>query len=106
MDYTVFLTENLPIGSGVTEAACKSLVKQLLCASAMRWKTKGAKIVLNLRADQHGRTLDAVLAEDRSIRGGVLRLTTLLAGRTRRGGPRVTVDHGRCSGAMAGGWYQ
>jgi hypothetical protein len=50
MDYPGFLAENLPIGSGVTEAACKSLVKQRLRASGMRWKTKGAKIVLSLRA--------------------------------------------------------
>jgi hypothetical protein len=50
MDYPGFLADNLPIGSGVTEAACKSLVKQRLCASGMRWKTKGAKIVLSLRA--------------------------------------------------------
>jgi hypothetical protein len=50
MDYPGFLAEHLPIGSGVTEAACKSLVKQRLCASGMRWKTKGAKIVLSLRA--------------------------------------------------------
>jgi hypothetical protein len=38
-----FLAEGLPIGSGVTEAACKTLVKQRLCASGMRWKNKGAK---------------------------------------------------------------
>ena len=50
MDYPGFLAEHLPIGSGVTEAACKRLVKQRLCASGMRWKTKGAKIVLSLRA--------------------------------------------------------
>jgi hypothetical protein len=50
MDYPGFLAEDLPIGSGVTEAACKTLVKQRLCASGMRWKTKGAGIVLSLRA--------------------------------------------------------
>jgi hypothetical protein len=50
MDYPGFLAEGLPIGSGVTEAACKTLVKQRLCASGMRWKTKGAGIVLSLRA--------------------------------------------------------
>ncbi len=38
-----------PIGSGVTEAACKTLVKQRLCASGMRWKEKGASVVLSLR---------------------------------------------------------
>lgn len=50
MNYPGFLAENLPIGSGVTEAACKTLVKQRLCASGMRWKTTGAGIVLSLRA--------------------------------------------------------
>jgi hypothetical protein len=50
MDYPGFIAEGLPIGSGVTEAACKSLVKQRLCASGMRWKDKGARVVLSLRA--------------------------------------------------------
>jgi hypothetical protein len=53
MDYPGFLAEGLPIGSGVTEAACKTLVKHRLCASGMRWKDKGAKIVLSLRALTH-----------------------------------------------------
>jgi len=53
MDYPGFLAEGLPIGSGVTEAACKTLVKQRLCASGMRWKSNGAKIVLSLRALTH-----------------------------------------------------
>jgi hypothetical protein len=38
------------IGSGVTEAACKTLVKQRLCGSGMRWKDQGAKVILSLRA--------------------------------------------------------
>lgn len=50
MDYPRFVAEGLPIGSGVTEAACKTLVKQRLCASGMRWKARGVKIVLSLRA--------------------------------------------------------
>jgi hypothetical protein len=50
MDYPRFVAEGLPIGSGVIEAACKTLVKQRLCASGMRWKTKSAGIVLSLRA--------------------------------------------------------
>ena len=50
MNYPRFVTEGLPIGSGVTEAACKSLVEQRLCAFGMRGKTQGAKIVLGLRA--------------------------------------------------------
>lgn len=44
------LADGLPIGPGVTKAACKSLVKQRLCISGMRWKNNGARIVLSLRA--------------------------------------------------------
>lgn len=40
---------NLPIGSGVTEAACKVIVKQRMCGSSMKWKEKGAATVLRLR---------------------------------------------------------
>ena len=50
MSYSKYRAKNLPIGSGVTEAACKTLVKQRLCHSGMRWVEKGAKIVLSLRA--------------------------------------------------------
>ncbi|VAX07618.1 hypothetical protein MNBD_GAMMA26-1373 [hydrothermal vent metagenome] len=50
MNYANHVDEDLPIGSGVTEAACKTLVKQRLCCSGMRWKNAGAGIVLNLRA--------------------------------------------------------
>jgi hypothetical protein len=50
MDYARHTNANLPIGSGVTEAACKTLVKQRLCGSGMRWKKRGARIVLSLRA--------------------------------------------------------
>lgn len=50
MSYARYRARHLPIGSGVTEAACKTLVKQRLCNSGMRWVEKGAKIVLSLRA--------------------------------------------------------
>lgn len=50
MDYAQFRQKNYPIGSGVTEAACKTLVKQRLCCSGMRWKERGASIILSLRA--------------------------------------------------------
>jgi hypothetical protein len=50
MKYAKFRAANYPIGSGVTEAACKTLVKQRLCQSGMRWKEKGASVVLSLRA--------------------------------------------------------
>lgn len=50
MDYNLYREMNLPIGSGVTEAACKTLVKQRLCQSGMKWGEKGARLVLCLRA--------------------------------------------------------
>ena len=40
---------NEPIGSGVTEAACKVIVKQRLCGSGMKWTKEGTAAVLSLR---------------------------------------------------------
>jgi hypothetical protein len=50
MNYAEYLEKKYPIASGATEAACKTLVKQRLCRSGMRWKEKGAGIILSLRA--------------------------------------------------------
>ena len=49
MNYAARVAVNDPIGSGVTEAACKVIVKQRLCGSGMRWKEEGAAAVLSLR---------------------------------------------------------
>ena len=49
MNYAARVTANDPIGSGVTEAACKVIVKQRLCGSGMRWREEGAAAVLSLR---------------------------------------------------------
>ena len=50
MRYWRHVKECLPIGSGVTEAACKVLVKERLCKSGMRWKNEGASCVIALRS--------------------------------------------------------
>ena len=50
MDYARFLDLNLPIGSGVVEAACKTLVTQRLKRSGMSWSREGGQAVLTLRA--------------------------------------------------------
>lgn len=50
MDYARRVRAKLPIGSGVTEAACKTLVKMRLCRSGAKWREEGAAIVLSLRA--------------------------------------------------------
>jgi hypothetical protein len=49
MDYRSRVEVNEPIGSGVTEAACKVIVKQRLCGSGMKWKEPGAAAVLSVR---------------------------------------------------------
>jgi hypothetical protein len=49
MNYAKHVENNHSIGSGVTEAACKVIIKQRLCGSGMKWKNKGASIVLSLR---------------------------------------------------------
>lgn len=53
MNYWESIALNQVIGSGVTEAACKTIVKQRLCLSGMRWKDKGAGVILSLRALVH-----------------------------------------------------
>lgn len=50
MKYSRYRAQNLPIGSGVTEAACRTLIKQRLCRSGMRWVERGASLVLSLRS--------------------------------------------------------
>ena len=49
MNYSTYLSEKKPIGSGVIEAACKVIIKQRMCNSGMRWTDDGAKNVLVLR---------------------------------------------------------
>ena len=53
MNYAESIAVNHPIGSGVTEAACKTIVKQRLGQSGMQWKDKGAGVILSLRALAH-----------------------------------------------------
>ena len=49
MQYAAFLRDGLPIGSGITEAACKTVFTQRLKLSGMRWSRPGAQVILNLR---------------------------------------------------------
>lgn len=50
MKYSLQREKNYPIGSGVVEAACKSLVNQRMKRSGMSWKTAGGQGVLTFRA--------------------------------------------------------
>ena len=50
MRYASLRAQHLPIGSGVVEAACKTLVSQRLKRSGMRWRTAGGQAILTFRA--------------------------------------------------------
>jgi hypothetical protein len=50
MEYKRFRDNGWPIGSGVIEAACKSVVKWRLCRSGMRWTRHGGQTILTLRS--------------------------------------------------------
>jgi hypothetical protein len=47
--YSEYASHHIPLGSGVTEAACKTIFTQRLKLSGMRWSFEGAKTILNLR---------------------------------------------------------
>ena len=49
MDYCTYAKLGYPIGSGVTEAACKTLIKERLSKSGMRWTRGGADDILMAR---------------------------------------------------------
>ena len=49
MRYSEYTSVHIPLGSGVTEAACKTVFTQRLKNSGMRWSHDGAKTILTLR---------------------------------------------------------
>jgi hypothetical protein len=52
MHYADYKALGIPCGSGVTEAACKTVYTQRLKLSGMRWTRPGAQVILNLRVLQ------------------------------------------------------
>ncbi len=49
MDYVQYGKNHLPIGSGITEAACKTVFTQRLKESGMSWHIEGGQIIIDLR---------------------------------------------------------
>jgi hypothetical protein len=49
MDYQGYRRRGLPIGSGVTEAACKTVFTQRFKRSGMRWHYESGQVILDLR---------------------------------------------------------
>jgi hypothetical protein len=50
MDYWAYRRRGLSIGSGITEAACKTLFTQRFKQSGMQWSLEGGQVVAELRA--------------------------------------------------------
>ena len=49
MSYQAYRREHVPIGSGITEAACKIVFTQRLKRSGMSWTIAGGQVILDLR---------------------------------------------------------
>jgi hypothetical protein len=62
MRYSDYRSVGVPLGSGVTEAACKTVYTQRLKLSGMAWESTGAQMVLNLRVLQLSGVWDAAYA--------------------------------------------
>jgi len=50
MRYKSLLDRHLPVGSGVVEAACKTLAAERMKRSGMSWRQQGGQAVLTLRS--------------------------------------------------------
>ena len=60
MDYCAYRRQGFPIGSGVTEAACKTVFTQRFKESGMTWKLEGGQTILVLRLAQLSGVWNAV----------------------------------------------
>ena len=60
MDYQAYRKLRLPIGSGITEAACKIVFTQRFKQSGMKWSLEGGKPILVLRTIALSKTWNQV----------------------------------------------
>ncbi len=68
MDYPGYLRQGLPIGSGVTEAACKTVFSQRLKRSGMRWHRESGQVIVDLRIVHLSGIWDEVVRRDLASR--------------------------------------
>lgn len=59
MKYDFYLAHGYPIGSGVIEGACRSLVKDRFELAGMKWRISGADALLKMRSLDLNRQLDS-----------------------------------------------
>lgn len=87
MRYAEHAANHLPIGSGVVEAACKTLATQRMKRSGMRWGLEGGQAILTLRAliqsDRFGRAwtlLSSTYRESVATKGNVVSIAPAFCG--------------------------
>jgi hypothetical protein len=68
MDYEGYRRRGLPIGSGVTEAACKTVFTQRFKRSGMRWDHESGQVILDLRVVSLSGLWDEAFARDLAAR--------------------------------------
>jgi hypothetical protein len=68
MDYAGYCRRGLPIGSGVTEAACKTVFTQRFKRSGMRWHHEPGQVILDLRTIYLSRIWEEAFAADLAAR--------------------------------------
>jgi len=68
MDYAGYRRRGLPIGSGVTEAACKTVFTQRFKRSGMRWSHASGQVILDLRVIQLSGIWEETFAADLAAR--------------------------------------
>jgi hypothetical protein len=68
MDYPGHRRRGLPIGSGVTEAACKTVFTQRFKRSGMRWHGESGQVILDLRTIHLSGIWDQAFAADLAAR--------------------------------------
>lgn len=68
MNYPNYRRRGLPIGSGVTEAACKTVFTQRFKRSGMRWQRAFGQVILDLRVTHLSGIWDTAFAADLAAR--------------------------------------
>jgi hypothetical protein len=64
MNYAHYRRQGLPIGSGVTEAACKTVFTQRIKRSGMRWGNEFGQVIVDLRVIYLSGIWDEVVGRD------------------------------------------
>jgi hypothetical protein len=66
LEYDVYLSEGLPIATGVIEGACRHLIKDRMDLTGARWRLKSAEAVLRIRSLRSSRDFEEYWAFHRA----------------------------------------